>query len=179
MSLGYIKGKFWHPDERYARYSSRDSYSALLRALRQAGFTFNCHYSYTGRLYTAEIETVEQFASGQYYIVKHCNAYDPNPMAAVVKAVQKFERSSPFIAACCLEIECELLAEALASARVREDRLERVLDSLADVLRRYKIVEPLSAEPSDVAAAHWENIQSGAIDYPQPIPAAPDEDDDL
>lgn len=174
MSLGYIKGKFWHPDERYARYSERDSYKALIRAMRELQFTFNCEYSYTARLYTAEIVTVEKFAgSGQYYFIKHCNAYHANPMVSVLMAIYKFGRMSPLLAAVCLEMECELLAETAAAARQREDRLEKVLDTLADLLRRLTLVEPVSAEPSDVAAAHWENIQSGAI------PAAPGEDDDL
>lgn len=180
MSIGYTKGKFWIPDERYAHYSAKPSYKALLRAMRQLGFTFDCQYSYSSRTYTAEIITVEKFASsGQYYFIKHCNAFDANPMAAVVKAVRKFERTSPFLAACCLEIECELLAEAVAAAKGREARLEQTLDTLADLLRRLTIVEPLSANPSDVAAADWENVQSGAVEYPEPVPAEPDEDDDL
>lgn len=180
MSLGYIKGKFWHPDERYARYANSDSYKELLRAMRPAGFTFDCQYSYTARRYTAEIVTVEKFAgSGQYYFIKHNNAYHENPMAAVCMAIRANERCTPWVRAACLVIECELLAEAFSAAKGREARLEQTLDALADLLRRLTIVEPLSADPSDVAAADWENIQSGAIEYPEPVPAAPDEDDDL
>ena len=176
MSLGYIKGKFWHPDERYARYANQDSYKELLRSMRPAGFTFNCEYSYTARRYTAEIITVEKFPSGQYYIVKHNNAYHPNPMAAVCEAIRANERCTPWVRAACLVIECELLGEALVAARRREairDKIEAALDELGDLIRRLTIVEPLSAEPSDVAAAQWENIQSGAISAPN------DEDDDL
>jgi len=175
MSLGYIKGKFWHPDERYARYANSDSYKELLRAMRPAGFTFDCQYSYTARRYTAEIVTVEKIKE-QYYIFKHNNAYHENPMAAVCMAIRANDRCTPWVQAACLVIECELLAETVAAVRGREARLEQTLDALADLLRRLTIVEPLSAEPSDVAAADWENIQSGAI---QPVPAAPDEDDDL
>lgn len=178
MSLGYIKGKFWHPDERYARYANSDSYKELLRAMRPADFSFNCEYSYTARRYTAEIVTVQKIKE-QYYLFKHNNAYHENPMAAVCMAVRESGRCTPWLRAACLVIECELLAEAVAAARLREGRLEKVLDALADCLRRLTIVEPLSADPSDVAAAHWENIQSGAIENPEPIPAAPDEDDDL
>lgn len=178
MSLGYIKGKFWHPDERYARYANSDSYKELLRAMRPADFSFNCEYSYTARRYTAEIVTVQKIKE-QYYLFKHNNAYHENPMAAVCMAVRESGRCTPWLRAACLVIECELLAEAVAAARVREGRLEKVLDALADCLRRLTIVDPLSADPSDVAAAHWENIQSGAIENPEPIPAAPDEDDDL
>lgn len=179
MSLGYIKGKFWHPDERYARYANMDSYKELLHAMRMDGITFNCNFSYTARRYTAEIITVEKFPSGQYYFITHNNAYHENPMAAVCMAVRANERSTAWTRAACLVIECELLAEAIAAAKGREARLEQTLDSLADLLRRLTIVEPLSADPSDVAAAAWENIQSGAIEYPEPVPAAPDEDDDL
>lgn len=177
MSLGYIKGKFWHPDERYGRYSSSDSYKELLRSMRPANFTFNCEYSYTARRYTAEIITVEKFAnSGQYYIVKHNNAYHENPMAAVCMAIRANDRCTPWVRAACLVIECELLAEAMVAARKRErlrEKIDTALDELGDLIRSLTIIEPLSADPSDVAAAQWENIQSGAI-------AAPvDEDDDL
>lgn len=178
MSLGYIKGKFWHPDERYARYANSDSYKELLRAMRPAGFTFNCEYSYTARRYTAEIVTVEKVKE-QYYIFRHNNAYHENPMAAVCMAIRANDRCTPWVQAACLVIECELLAEAYAAAKSREARLEQTLDALADLLRRLIIVEPLSADPSDVAAADWENVQSGAVQYPEPVPAAPDEDDDL
>lgn len=172
MSLGYIKGKFWHPDQRYAGYASSDSYKELIRAMRPANFTFNCEYSYTARRYTAEIITVEKIKE-QFYIFKHNNAYHENPMAAVCMAIRANERCTPWVRAACLVIECELLAEAVAAARGREAKLELALETLADLLRRFTIVEPLSAEPSDVAAAHWENIQTGAI------PAPYDEDDDL
>lgn len=58
--------------------------------------------------------------------------------------------------------------------------VEKALDALADAIRPLQpFAVPLSAEPSDVAAAHWEDIQAGRTEYPRPLPVAPDEDDDL
>lgn len=210
MSLGYVKGKYWVPDERFAVYTQRDSHKNLLKACRLAGFGFECSYSYTARRYTCEVFTIERFSkSAQCYIIKHNNAYDPHPMAAISAALRAYSGCTPLVAVACMEIEAELLAEALAEARKREAvlaKLENALDLLEETITSYKppcsvcggsgfsgqgsgygdvcghcggtktegpgwYTEPRSADPSDVAAAHWENIQRGVIAY--------DEDDDL
>lgn len=195
MSLGYVKGKFWHPDERYARYANSDSYKALLRAMRPAGFTFNCEYSYTAQRYTAEIITIEKFAgSGNYYTLKHNNAYHANPMAAVCMAIRESERATPLVRAACLVIECELLAEAVAEARGREYRLERVLDSLRSILDSIPVtfmqgdevisvakIGELRGRPFKSILPFPDDDWHGDIPLGQarPLPADPDEDDDL
>lgn len=142
MSLGYQKGRFWFPDDRYAAYSARDSYQALMRANVLAGFGTDVTYSHNAQTYMAEIITLERFASSnQIYIVKHNNAYDANPMAALTRAIRESGRATPYCLACCLEIECELLRESLKQARDRDAWRARVraeidatLDALAVVL---------------------------------------------
>lgn len=181
MSLGYVKGKYWVPDDRYAAYAQWPSYKALMIALRTTGITFECTYSYTARRYTAEIQTLEQFnGSAQWYIIKHNNAYDENPLAAISKAIRHYDGATIRLKVICLEIEAQLMLEAYRKAVALEERLDQALDDLGRLLTmaggyqtRRELVEPLSADPSDAAAAHWENIQSGVITYD------PDEDDDL
>jgi hypothetical protein len=169
MSLGYVKGRYWVPDDRFAKYAARESFKALLRAIRRADFTFECSFSYAAQVYTAEVITLERFkGSAQLYTIKHNNAFDPNPMAAIVQAIRKYERVSPLISACCLEIECELLAETVAAARQREDRLHRVLDDLNEALDLHVEYQLRETVPPETLAA-----------ITVPIPTAPDEDDDL
>lgn len=148
MSLGYQKGKYWVPDDRYAGYVSRSSYRALIRATRQAGFTFQCEYSYSARKYTAEIITLERFAnSAQIYIIQHNNAYDANPMAAVTRAIRESGRMTLLLAACCLEIEAELLRDAyhtFAKAEKEQARLEAKLDLALDALASVLDAMPLN-----------------------------------
>lgn len=54
-------------------------------------------------------------------------------------------------------------------------KLEAAMDTLGDVIRQFTFIQPLSADPSDVAAAYWENLQRGAV----PGYDGYDEDDDL
>lgn len=131
MSLGYVKGRFWVPDTRFEVYANRASYKALLRAAFQAGFATRVEFSYSAQRYHAEIITLERFnSSSQIYFIKHNNAYDPNPMAALSRAIRESHFVTPLVAACCLEIECELLAETYRAAVACEKKLTAVLDDL-------------------------------------------------
>lgn len=135
MSLGYVKGKFWVPDTRFDIYSQLPCYTALLKALRAAGLSISVEFSYTAQRYTASIMTFERFEkSAQTYMITHGNAYDPHPMAAMTKVLMASPLRTPRVMACCLEIECLLLSEVTSKAREREDRLEQVLDHLAESL---------------------------------------------
>lgn len=123
MSLGYVKGKFWVPDERYARYTELPAYKALMEANVGAGYNTHVEYSYNARRYMAEIITIEHFkGSQQPYFVKHNNTYDANPMAALTRAIRESGRASALGLACCLEIELVLLRESLAAARAARQR---------------------------------------------------------
>lgn len=132
MSLGYIKGRYWVPDERYQAYSQSESFKALVRACSKAGFSFTCEYSYVAGIYTAEVITMERFEkSRNVYVIKRGNAYAGNPLHAITTAIRAYEGSTDLVRVCCLEIECMLLAEALVEARLREEREARVLGKLS------------------------------------------------
>ncbi len=138
MSIGYVKGKFWMPDTLYARYAELPAYKALVKATTKAGFGTNVEYSYTAQRYMAEIITIERFEkSAKLYVIKHNNSYHPNPMAALTMAIRASGRTTPLLLACCLELECELLREAVAAARKREAimaKLETAIDGLRAVI---------------------------------------------
>ena len=160
MSLGYVKGKYWVADDRYKACTETVAYKALMRACQQARITFTCEYSYVARQYTAEVVTIEKFdKSANYYFIKHSNAYDANPMAAISLAIRKFERITPLLRAVCLEIECGLLAEAHRTAAERERRIEAVLDTLSALIAReqyrlaYTEFSAVFDEPHHVIAA--------------------------
>lgn len=185
MSLGYVKGKYWVPDTRFDEYLARDSFKALMRACRQGGFTFDCSFSYTAQTYHCEILTIERFEkSSQQYIIRHNNAYDPHPMAAVSEAIRHYDRVTPFALLCCLEIECELLVEAYRAAVAREKwqaaneaKLAKALDDLRAVLDMIPV--PLVQGDTVISTATVGELRS------RPSYAMPhsrtlyDEDDDL
>lgn len=133
MSLGYVKGKYWVADDRYAMYASRDSYKALMRANVAAGIGTNVEFSYTSHMYTAEVQTYE-VRGERALIFKHNNTFDPSPAAALTRAIRESGLATPLVAVCCLEIESELLLEAVRAAREVELALEGALDSLSRVL---------------------------------------------
>lgn len=135
MSLGYVKGRYWVPDERYAAYAQRDSFKALIRATTAARITTNVEYSYASRLYCAEIQTIERFEKSSHcYVIKHNNAYHTNPVAALSQALREYPQSTPRVLVACLEIECELLLETYRAA-VRREKLEAKLDGVLDTLQ--------------------------------------------
>lgn len=138
MSLGYVKGKYWVSDDRYKAWTLTPTYTALIAACRKAGMTFECSYSYTSRMYYAEVVTLERFThSAHWYQIKHTNAYDAHPMAAISLAIRKYERATPLLLAVCLELECLILKDAIVAARKREAveaKLHAALDMLAAAL---------------------------------------------
>lgn len=179
MSIGYMKGKWWVPDERYAGWSERDVYKALLRANFKAGYGTNVEYSYTARRYMAEITTIERFEkSAQLYIIKHNNAYDPHPMVALTRAIRESGRATPFALVCCLELECLVLKETLAIARRREAnmaKLEEAIDMLAGAIG--KIFVPYECQNCIGMIEH--GCYCMAVGAPAPGVGPFDMDDDL
>lgn len=167
MSLGYVKGKYWVTDARYDSCTTRDSYKALMRATVKAGIAFDCSYSYIARIYTAEIMTRERFqASANVYVIKHNNAYAAHPMAAVAKAIREYPGCTPLLRAISLELECEVLKEALAEARKRDAIL-------------YKLDKTLTLLEKALFDIHIENYRANAGKAVAAMWAASDEDDDL
>lgn len=134
MSLGYVKGKYWVPDLRFAIYAEWDSFQALLDALRPIGLMFHTTYSYTARRYCCELATLEQFPSGQWHEIKGFDAYDENPMAAICTALRRDERITLQVRAVILEIEARLLRDRFRRQQACEDRLEGAIDDLLERL---------------------------------------------
>lgn len=184
MSLGYQKGNTWVPDTRFAAYAQRDSYKALSRAIVKAGFTTNVEYSYTSRRYMAEIVTYERpQGSDHLYRIQHGNAYDANPMAALTRAIRESGRTTPLLLACCLEIECGLLADALADARAREKKqaeLEARLNAaLDDLSRLIKIAGHRFAYAGDPRSAELDDFLPLMVKREPTFKHYPEDDDDL
>jgi hypothetical protein len=126
MSLGYQRGNSWVVDDVYARYSDWDAYHALIRACREAGFTFSCKYSHTARRYEAEIITIAKIG-GSWYETAHGNAFHENPMIAIVYAIRRHHHNTALTIAVCLELEVLVLREKLLP---RCDKLSASLDDL-------------------------------------------------
>jgi len=190
MSLGYIKGKYWVVDEWYAGYTQLAGYKSLMRATTLAGFGTNVEYSYTSRLYMAEITTIERFqGSNRLYTIKHNNAYHANPLEALVAAVRASGRLTPLVSVCCLELECVLLRESLSVARKLEVRLDATLQALdrtldgVERLVRGTLFERMSGPPSfeceDCIGMQAYGCYCAAMGAIAPGGPLPDEDDDL
>lgn len=147
MSLGYVKGQYWVTDDVFAVYAKRPSYQRFLVALRKAGMAIHCAYSYIAKMYTAEIITYEKLNnSPNYYLFKHNNAYDANPLSAMGRAAVESDYVTPLVRACVLEMETELLADAYRAAVAREAERARIaakllpaLNSLEDALGRIPV----------------------------------------
>ena len=136
MSLGYHKGKYWVPDTTYAAYTEWEPYRKLLEATRLAGFSVNVEFSYYSQNYMAETRTIYRRTDGSYSEVPHANAYDPNPMLALTKAVRKDHRVNLYCTVLCLEIDIRVLAQKLLRRERAERELEKAVVDLTKAMRR-------------------------------------------
>jgi len=170
MPVGYVAGNQYRLDHNIDRYSALDVWQRLIREAGKRSLSVEIRYGYVSKGYMAEVCTLKKFREGGDWIMTSValKASD-NPLHTMVLALHQAV-TDPLMLALYLEAETVLLGMALKDARHREskqaaleDKIERVLDQLGDMLRKFVIVEPLSADPSDVAAAQWENIQSGAV----------------
>ena len=130
MSLGYQKGKYWVSDERFRRYTEGPQYRELVAACAASGFYFECHYSYTSRLYTAECVTAEAKRGGGYTIVRHANAFDENPLAAIIAAVRQRPHPTFQIRVACAEGDAALIVEELRLLGPLAVEIGRLTDAL-------------------------------------------------
>lgn len=183
MPIGYIVGKQYKLDYNYDRYSRLSVWSLILRQASLRGYSVNVRYSHLGRNYSAEVSEMSEL-KGHFYLFSRALKHESNPMSAMIAALIAAGVTDAFMQALYLEGELETLRIAWADAVEREAqqaaRINQALDALRDAIRPLQpFTVPLSAEPSDVAAAQWEDIQAGRTEYPRPLPAAPDEDDDL
>lgn len=183
MPIGYIVGKQYKLDYNFDRYAKLPVWSLILRNASLRGFSLDVCYSHVGRNYSAEVREAGQL-KGNGVIFSRALKHESDPMSAMIAALIAAGVTDPLMSALYLEGELEALRIAHGDAVEREARqaarIEKALDALADAIRPLQPhTVPLSAEPSDVAAAHWEDIQAGCTEYPRPLPVAPDEDDDL
>lgn len=195
MSLGCVKGKYWVADDRFAEYPKWDTYRGILPALRHAGYAVDIKFTYISHEYSAEIKRYEKRPWG-YAEFSVSLAVDPNPMAAMVKAIRRLDQPGAVLHVYCLELEVRLLAESLRVARRREALLERLdfqLDTLNELLPAVRKflpwVEPFCGTCGDTGfsgygtgygdvcpdcGGHSVLVARGEI-----IPPTYDEDDDL
>ena len=141
MSLGYVKGKYWVADDRFARYAKWDAYRELFTPLREQNLSIDVRFTYITHTYEAEIVAFEQRPWG-YLRTPKTLATDPNPLAAVSKAIRKLHEPGPLLRALCLEIEVQLLAETAAENRRWKTQLEQLdaqLDTLHGLVRSYPL----------------------------------------
>lgn len=183
MPIGYVVGKQYRLDTNYDRYAALAVWSRILREASQRGFSLDVKYSHLGRNYSAEVSKMDKIKEN-WFMFSRALKHEANPLSAMIAALIAADVTDPLMCALYLEGEIEALRIAYGDAVEREKRqealVEKALDALADVIRPLQpFAEPLSADPSDVAAAHWEDIQAGRTEYPRPLPVAPDEDDDL
>ena len=183
MPIGYIVGKQYKLDYNYDRYARLDVWSLILRNASLRGYGLDVKYSHLGRNYSAEVKKMDKIKD-HWFLFSRSLKHESNPMSAMIAALIAADVTDAHMMALYLEGELEALRIAWGDAVEREAqqaaKINRVLDALADTIRPLQpFAEPLSAEPSDVAAAHWEDIQAGRTEYPRPLPVAPDEDDDL
>lgn len=129
MSLGYQRGHTWVVDDRYQAWTDHQTYKALLPACRHAGFAFDCRYSYTGKRYTAEIETHEKIGE-RWYRTLHNNAYDEHPMIAIVNAIRAHGAMTPMLTVLCVELECFVLREKLLPLARLGDAMQNLADTI-------------------------------------------------
>lgn len=174
MPIGYQRGNTYHLHHAGDRYMELPIFKLLTDYAMKRKFGTHISWTHITRAYDVDLREIVYFKhSGQPYMMSRANRGGANPLEALVAAIQVALPPTPLLRALCLEAEVVLLGMAVDDWKVLEAKIEKVCDDLADCLRRLELVEPVSADPSDVAAAHWENIQSGAI------PAPYDEDDDL
>lgn len=126
MSLGYVKGKSWVTDDYYRSFTEWESYKSLVRACREAGFTFNCEYSYTTRRYMAEVITLDKIGDS-YYTVKHGNAYDEHPMLAITAALRTYHPFPLSVWLVCVELDARVIAQKLLPIAKLEQHVESLL----------------------------------------------------
>ncbi len=184
MPIGYIVGKQYRLDTNYDRFATLDCWKRILRHMTKLGYGLEIKYSHVGRNYTGEVKEMMRFdKSAHVYLVSKSLKHGPDPLSAMIAAIRQAIEPDIILQALFLEAEAALLRMTFLEAVEAEKKIERQLDALSGLLELtaamfmageiVPFTEPLSADPSDIAAAHWEDIQTGAREYPEDL------DDDL
>lgn len=161
MPIGFVVNKRYAVDTRYDRYAELDVFKRILREVGKRGYGCSVTYSAMTRGYCCEVRKYEtKFKnSANIYYVTEGHKYGPNPLEVLARAVRQSIPLDALLLVLLLEAEVVQLGIEIKDRRALEDELEKALDNLADIVRAFEWVEPLSADPSDVAAAHYENMQ--------------------
>ena len=200
MPIGYIVGKQYKLDYNYDRYAKLPVWSLILRNASLHGFGVDVRYSHLGRNYSAEVNEMSQL-KGNWFLFSRALKHESDPMSAMIAALIAAGVTDPFMSALYLEGELEALriayGDAVEREKSQEPLVEKALDGLRAALdaipvvflqgdevistakigelrgRPFKSVIPMPDFPDD----DWHgDIPLGQA---KPIPAAPDEDDDL
>jgi hypothetical protein len=169
--MGYVRGNFWVLDPVYTEFLSLPCAKALHTAIRisrirQSSISFDVRYSYITREYTCEaFDMWKPEKSANWYRTPIALGYGRHPLDAMIAAINLCDQleQTPRIKACILECETWLLNLAFKQAKGLEDKIDRALDTLADVLKKLE-PEPVKMD--------WETVQGGPL-------KCLDDDDDL
>lgn len=187
--MGYIRGKQWVIDPLQARHEALECWARLHRIAGKAGFGSFVKYSHVTRAYSCEVHANWIFQkSAQTYRVSETLQYGESPIEAAVNAYRQCLPLTPIVALAYLECELQLLKEAIARARKIETAIEFTEDVLILANLHAKSLIHVTLLPTwDEVFSDMEKSENGSyVDRAQidrmtakPLPAAPDEDDDL
>jgi len=142
--MGYVRGNFWVLDPVYDEFLSLPCAKALHTAvrisrIRQSSISFDVRYSYITREYTCEaFDMWKPEKSANWYRTSIALGYGRHPLDAMIAAINLCDQleQTPRIKACILECEVWLLNLAFKKAKLIEAKVEKALDTLADILKK-------------------------------------------
>lgn len=161
MPIGYVVGKQYRLDTNYDRYAGLAVWSRILREASQRGFSLDVKYSHLGRNYSAEVSKMDKIKEN-WFMFSRALKHEANPLSAMIAALIAADVTDPLMSALYLEGEIEALRVAWSDAKERDARRDQKVNWALNHL-----------------AASLELASVKFSPPPQPIPAAPDEDDDL
>lgn len=200
MPIGYIVGKQYKLDYNYDRYAKLSVWSTILRNASLRGYSVEVKYSHLGRNYSSEVSEMSQL-KGNWFLFSRSLKHESNPLSAMIAALIAAGVTDPFMSALYLEGELEALRIAYSDAVEREKNQEALVEKALDGLRHTLDMIPVVFMQGDevISVAKVGELRGRPFksvlpmpDYPdedwhgdiplgqaKPLPAAPDEDDDL
>lgn len=136
MPIGYVVNKRYIIDTRYDRYAGLPVFDMLTKEAQKRGYGLHISISAMTRGYLCEVRTFEKpfKNSAQTYFHTVGHKYAANPLAAAVEAMQACVPPDPLLLVLYLEAEAVQLGIAIKDCRAVEDKLDRALDSLFEVV---------------------------------------------
>lgn len=166
-----MKAVWFRPDKFAPEFELSEMYAMLYRRARLAGYEIKSErsnitrgWTYNAPIYRMVFQGIDSDGIHRHRYVPHGAGQGANPMLAMIDALRICRVNDPLTLATTLEAEVWLLARAARLAAEREKRqaaIEAKLDTTLALL-----TNTLCSYRAPTAA-------------PQPIPAKPDEDDDL